>query len=93
MKKRQIAVIAEHRNGVLTSGTLETLSFSRELERLVVRRRKRVRLHCAKYDIFMRDLAPKMSVSLSTLYRWLRGEIVDCYTESKIRHFFKERSK
>jgi len=35
MKKRQIAVIAEHRNGVLTPGTLETLSFSRELERLL----------------------------------------------------------
>ncbi|MBW2638384.1 MAG: electron transfer flavoprotein subunit alpha/FixB family protein [Deltaproteobacteria bacterium] len=35
MKKKQIAVIAEHRNGVLTPGTLETLSFARELERLL----------------------------------------------------------
>lgn len=35
METRQIAVIAEHRNGVLTPGTLETLSFARELESLL----------------------------------------------------------
>jgi electron transfer flavoprotein alpha subunit len=35
MKKKQIAVIAEHRHGVLTPGTLETLSFARELEKLL----------------------------------------------------------
>jgi electron transfer flavoprotein alpha subunit len=35
MKKKQIAVIAEHRQGVPTPGTLETLSFARELERLL----------------------------------------------------------
>jgi len=33
MKQKQIALIAEHRHGVLTPGTLETLSFVRELER------------------------------------------------------------
>ncbi len=31
MKKRQIAVIAEHRAGMLTPGTLEVFSFAREL--------------------------------------------------------------
>jgi electron transfer flavoprotein alpha subunit len=35
IKKKQIAVIAEHRTGILTPGTLETLSFARELERLI----------------------------------------------------------
>ena len=35
MEKRQIAVIAEHCNGILTPGTLETLSFVRELESLL----------------------------------------------------------
>ncbi|MEA3470838.1 MAG: electron transfer flavoprotein subunit alpha/FixB family protein [Thermodesulfobacteriota bacterium] len=35
MEKRQIAVIAEHINGVLTPGTLETFSFARELENLL----------------------------------------------------------
>jgi electron transfer flavoprotein alpha subunit len=35
MKKKQIVVIAEHRLGALTPGTLETLSFVRELERLL----------------------------------------------------------
>lgn len=35
MKKNQIVVIAEHRNGYLAPETLETLSFARELERLL----------------------------------------------------------
>lgn len=61
--------------------------------KLAIARQRRVRVYCAKMNIFKADFARLAEISLSTLYRYLRGAKLCWRWESQIKSALKKGTK